>query len=423
MGVLNFLSSIGKGIASNDHLRDYKHASRTFTSNNYALLPKTKRWWHVYFEINESAVQVLNNVRNDILLSGNFFRGLDVDEYGGNAYKFSVLAKTVKLPNFRYETKRYNQYNRQIIGVNKITYDPINLEFHDDASNIVRNFWQWYYLYHTQDSRYAGITKNLQQGVSTQIPEWRQDESRISNLMSTDASGQTPFSSIYSNFESFSTNWGLDTVNSKYQNKLALDRFSPFLSCIKIYHFSRAVNEDDSPSYSEYTLVNPIITSFEHDTLDYTSSEGATNRLTLEYETVLYNQGKLPVDDFAASEIASWDQVQKYLWDSSKSPLSNPQANILGKSGIVETAGGVLGGLAAGNVGGLLTAGVTAGKAVQTWKNVGGVNGIINSAKQEGKQFLNTTLGEISKTLGPQQRINVPNGNEKKIGIKEPQKP
>jgi hypothetical protein len=398
MSFAGFLGDVLGGAVKNDNLRDYQHASRTFRSGNYALLPKFKNQWHIAFDINPevnfSVASARSNMQADRLTRFSSASSNAAD----NLAQMSVLCKNVKLPSYRFETKRFNQYNRQIIGVNKISYEPISVEFHDDSLNVIRNFWDCYYTYYIQDARYRKLTKP-QGGIP--IPkEWQQDSSL--------------YSSIYT--DDIAQNWGLDTVNN-----VELDRVAPFFRSIRIYHFSRPVDavgtsEDNLPHYAEYTLINPILTAFEHDTLDYTTSEGTVNRMTIEYETVLYSQGVInePLPGRTGNQIEEYDemlgfkQVNDRYRDKAKSPLSNPTASLLGNTGLLNTATGVFTGLTDGTMSPLQAA-LTAGKTIATWKQSGGVKGLVNSISQEAKGVINSSLTQIQQEAqSGNQQITVP---------------
>lgn len=386
MSFAGFLGDVLGGALKNDNLRDYQHASRTFRSGNYALLPKFKSQWHICFEFNSEAMDIIAKARAQTRDNDKSLR------YGSHSFsqdKLSVLCKSVKLPSYKFDVKKYNQYNRQVIGINKINYDPVSMEFHDDSLNVVRSLWDAYYTYYIQDSRYRRMSSISNQGIK--VPkEWQQDSDS--------------YSALYN--DTYPKHWGLDTVNSKTADGEILDRIVPFFDSIKIYHFSRPVDafgssEDEVPHYAEYTLVNPIITSFEHDTLDYSSSETTKNNMSIEYETVLYAQGTVD-EDF--TEIASFKNVRDRYMDKAKSPLAQPQASILGAGGLLSTATGLLGG--GQNP---LQAALTVGKTVATWKSAGGINGLINSGSQEARTILNQTLTQTQQNAqtGVQQ-ISVP---------------
>lgn len=325
---MSFAGSLGtilRGLnGTSDTVRDYNHASRTFVSDNYALLPKTKRWWHVYFELTQEARTLyINQVVP--MLGGSETRLGPLPNYD-QMHNLSVLAKTVKLPGVKMDTKKHNQYNKQIISINKINYDDITIEFHDDAAGYTRAFWDAYYLYHIQDSRYRNYNSISGQGLNVPNTEWGYD---VAPEFSSNALSEL---TLYGNPALDNHHYGLDTVNRSTGGNSVdgyLDRISPFLRSIKIYHFTRPSGsgaEKNSPHYTEYTLVNPVIASWEQDTLDYSSSDSAVNTMGISYETIMYATGRL---DEKNSEIASWKKVQETHWDSSRSPLPNAQQRLI----------------------------------------------------------------------------------------------
>jgi len=325
---MSFAGSLGtvlRGLnGTSDTVRDYTHASRTFVSDNYALLPKAKRWWHVYFELTDEAKALYEQIQRETNPGGSHRYSLATDNITQDTYFLSVLAKTVKLPGVKMDTKKHNHYNKQVISINKINYDDITMEFHDDASGCVRAFWDAYYLYHIQDSRYRDYSKVSGQGLPVPPNAWGYDTVVTSDILRS--------LTLYGSPALDNHHYGLDTVNRDTGGTGItgyLDRVSPFLRSIKIYHFSRpsgTSTEKNFPHYTEYTLVNPVITSWEQDTLDYASGDSAVNSMGISYETILYATGKLDNDN---AEVASWNQVQKTWYDNSKSPLPNAQQRLI----------------------------------------------------------------------------------------------
>lgn len=292
--------TIGLNNSSGIILRDYQHASKTYHSNNNALLPKTKRWFHVYFEISPSVFNVVNTAMITGLAgsaSGPSSR-LNWNTNQANLALLGVVAQNIKLPGFKFQTKKHNQYNRMSINVDKIDYDPIEIAFHDDTVNMINTFWYSYYQYMIQDPKFSNFGSTQTQGLP--IPQqWDQPTAN--------------YSSIYNATDNFTNTWGLDTV---IPGRQTFGRDQPFFKSIRIYQFNRAVDVTEGATYNEFVLVNPIITSFEHSDLDYSSSEFTNNRMIIDYETVLYNAGLLSND-----EIASWDSVRDTFFDNSPSPL------------------------------------------------------------------------------------------------------
>jgi hypothetical protein len=246
----NYSSGRGKGEVK---LRDFAHAARTFTSDaGYTLAPKVGFGFHVRLIYNQP---------------GDFFAG-------GLTNTLSVLVKSAELPKFNIETEVLNKYNKKEVFQKKITYEPINIIFHDDGANTVRDMWLAYNQYYFADSN---------------LPQQAYD-----------------LDDTYSPVR-LATRYGLDT-----------GRIGRFLSQVEIYSMANHV-------YTKYTLLNPLISSFDLDTHDY--SEGgkmmqATMRL--EYENVLYAEG--------ATEAIPGFGLSSFFYDNEFSELketnlSYPNAN------------------------------------------------------------------------------------------------
>ena len=307
MGTLSQALNVGINALkqnSNNHfttLRDYQHASKIFTPNNSSLLPKSKNWFHIFFELDPVAVTAVNNVLS--VADANYRITWNPD----NIPVLGILAKTVKLPGFKFDVKKNNQYNRWSLSTTKVNYDPVEVTFWDDTVDTIRGFWYAYYQYMVQDPRFVNFQASQSQGIA--IPsQWSPSTANLETL--------------YSTATNWGVNYGLDTVDS---SGVTFNRTNPFFRSIRIYQFNRQTNSDPSigPQYTEYVLVNPVISSFEHDNVDFSTSEYMQNRMTLEFESVLYNSG-LVNDD----EIASWDAVLQTFFDNTPSPLTGANPNV-----------------------------------------------------------------------------------------------
>jgi hypothetical protein len=324
MGTFNQIINTGINALNrqnNSHfttLRDYQHASRIFTPNHSSLLPKSKNWFHIFFELDPVVISAVNASLG--AANASFRINWDPD----NLPILGILAKTVKLPGFKFDVKKNNQYNRWSLTNTKINYDPVEVSFWDDTVDTIRGFWYAYYQYMVQDPKYVNFEAAQSQGIA--IPfQWMPS---INNL-----------ETLYSTPSNWGVNYGLDTTNAAGS---PLNRTNPFFRSIRIYQFNRQTNSDPSvgPQYTEYVLVNPVISSFDHDTVDFSTSEYMQNKMTIEFETVLYNSG-LVEDD----EIASWDAVLQRFFDNTPSPLSgiNPNVNEANQLGSVLASSFILG--------------------------------------------------------------------------------
>ena len=290
-------------------LRDYVHASKTFRTNNYQNAPKLKFLFHVYFEINPEAYIVDVNTN------------------------YSLLVKTVKLPGFNIDVSTLNQYNRKRLIQTKIKYDPIEITFHDDngtatgspnSGGVIRSLWKAYYNYYYADGR---------------NPEVVFDRRRLTNpagaahrTLGAATAATYNERNQYADSITGNANWGYmgETLddNSSYQTNTGGKKI-PFFKNITVFGLSQH-------RFSAYTLINPIITSFSHDTYDYYANDGVMeNKMTVDYETVVYNEGDIDGND-PANIVTGFGEQANY--DRRLSPIARKGSNsaVAGQDGLVQ---------------------------------------------------------------------------------------
>ena len=119
----SLLGSILNSLLHGGEVHDYAHAAQVFRTNNFSRAPKSKYLFYV-----------------------NFVLASDVPNYI-DASEIGYLVKTVDLPKFTMDVKDLNQYNRHVYIQDRIKYEPVNIKFHDDNSNGLRELWQNYYNY------------------------------------------------------------------------------------------------------------------------------------------------------------------------------------------------------------------------------------------------------------------------------------
>ncbi len=324
-----------------DYLRDYTHASKTFRTNSYQNAPKLKFLFHTYFDINPDAYSVEGN--------------------------YGLLVKEVKLPSFNVQTQQLNQYNRKRIVQTKIRYDPIEITFHDDNNNQATKLWEAYYTYYYNDANKPGIVFAGNRGGAGS------------------SSGKSYNSNnIYDTTISGDDDWGF----TGGQTDSSTGKKVPFFKNITVFGFNQH-------NFTAYSLVNPVITSFGHDTYNYAEGGGVMqNRMTIDYETVVYNYGGL--DGRSPGDIVTgFGDVANY--DTTVSPIANPGSNgtILGQGGLVDAVGGTIEALSEGNILGAIK---TAGTAYNTFKNKN-VKTTVKAELIERTDIYNVTYNEEEYTL------------------------
>jgi hypothetical protein len=345
-------------------LRDYTHASKTFTSNNYELKPKVKFLFHVSFTLNVEQIPYLRGV----------FSNSDIQE-------LSLLVKTVDLPKYTIATDTLNQYNRKRIIQKKIEYQPVNLSFHDDSGDNARKLWYYYFSYYFKDPAQRYLSPNNTNG------------SAGANTNTTTGFG-------YNNRDIYNDSWLVKDWG--YSGESFTDGTStnkpPFFRDIRIYGM-------DQRKYAEYVLINPLIQSWNHDTYDYAQGNSTMQHsLSIQYETVKYYEGAIGKTR-PDTNIFGFADPSHY--DTRLSPIAKPGSNatIFGQGGLLDAGQGILSDLQSGTVGGLIGAAQTAMRVKNTVKGKNlasvvknealalGTNQIVQSIPGATRQLMNTKTG------------------------------
>lgn len=351
----NLLQDAAGTLFGSDYLRDYTHASKTFRTNLYENAPKFKYLFHTEFSINPTYV---------------------IQSLGLTNPNFGVLVRDIKLPSFKFETKEYNQYNRKRIIQSKIKYDPITISFHDDNGNLMNKLWSAYYTYYYKDGANPNVIFTGARGNQTDLSFMPMTNNNLATYNDR---------TQYSNSDTFgqSSDWGY-YGELPFTSSGARDVKVPFFKNITIFGFYQH-------NFTAYTLINPIITSFSHDTYNYEEGTGTMkNTMTIDYETVVYNQGAIDGRE-PSNIIATFGNDANY--DTTLSPIAKPGSNgtILGKGGLVDSVGGAIEQLGQGN---WLGAIVTAGTAYETAKRID----LKETAKTELETMLRNSVNNTPNT-------------------------
>lgn len=237
-------------------LRDYRHAARLFTDDQFRLSPKQKFQFHVSFSINRAAL-------------------LDPSLVQRHGNEINMLVKSIDLPGFEIQSETLNQYNRKKNVQYSHKYKPINVTFHDDNMGIINQLWHNYYNYYYAD------------------PSSAKDPGSYNRTATK-------------NFSYTSNAYGLDNGST-----------TPFFNYIKVYQMARH-------EFVCYTLHNPLITSWNHNRVDYNTSGAHDNAMGLAYEAVSYDVGKVTAGDPEGFGVEHYDQTPSPLSSSGTTVNSTP---------------------------------------------------------------------------------------------------
>jgi hypothetical protein len=325
-----FFDNLGDGVLNpKGNLADWQHASRLYTVDGQKFAPKTKFTYHVTFYLTNQAKSVIPELATY------------VNEIG-------ILVKSADLPGFSAVVETKNKYNRKKNVQTALEYQPISIEFHDDNYGATTALLEAYYRYYFADGN-----QSLQTGA-------------YGNRVSGDTLYKGPGDNEYQ--------FGMD-------NNIPV---VPFFDRIEISQMARK-------SYTKYTLVNPIIQSWEHDSVD--NSDGATpmsNAVTIAYDTVFYDRGAVEAGN--NGDPTGFGTPDHY--DTTPSPLTLAGG---GTSDVASLLGGAIdlyGYIAKGeNFSNPLEAAIT---GINLFENARDLSS--EGLREQGFNLVTDTLGNIART-------------------------
>jgi hypothetical protein len=375
----NLLKDAAGGFFGSDYLRDYTHASKTFGTNLYQYSPKFKFLFHCYFSIN-----------NDVY---------DLDKQQGTQQNFGLLVRDVKLPAYQIQTTQMNQYNRKRIVQTKIKYEPVNFTFFDDNSNTMAKLWAAYYTYYYNDGSIPLVKFSGRGGNGLDLTSAAK-EGTVRGLAGAGGVGSAPEQdeayttrNIYENDISKTMFYGYNVTTNNGEGK------PNFFNNITIYGFYQK-------NFIAYTLINPVITNFAHDTYNYDEGTGIMkNTMTIDYETVVYNEGKMDGEKPQNIVPGFGDEA---TYDRTLSPIAMPGSNgkVLGNGGLIDSVGGALGDFSSNPLGSIRTLGAS----YKTFKNTDLTqslkteltNSFVNNLRQKPNETRNLSFSFDNPGSGPQ---------------------
>jgi hypothetical protein len=338
-----------QGLLSTPSLRDWQHASKIFTPGSFALVPKFSFNFYVYFDYDPQPF------------------GLQTPT--ASAQLIGALCKSAQLPKFTFEHKTLNAYNRVDKIQTKVKYEPVTLKFHDDSSDVIRNFWYDYYSFFYRDADYS--------------PEIYQMKTKYHERQK-DKWGYTPRPEANGYINGFG---GVNVQNGG----LGETNYNP-LRAIRIYSMSRK-------NFSEYVLLNPMITSFQHGEHQMEGSGLMEHQMTIEYQAVKYYKGKVSEQEFSSSFLL--------LYDQTKSPLQQAGfgSSIFGAGGVADGFNTIGNDLASGNGAAAL---LNSARIIQQIQQNGGIQNMLQVEAQSAiPQLIEGNLPSQSPWAAPAPADNV----------------
>ena len=154
--------------------------------------------------------------------------------------EINMLVKTIDLPTFNIDLQTHNQYNRQVHSQHKINYNPVSVTFHDDQKDLIRSFLHKYTNFYYNDSKYS--LGGSSYSTNDRYGGYRGED------------------------------YGMSDGNQR------------FFKDIRVYTMLQK-------RFAEYTLVNPIINAYGHDSHSYANTGVLQHTMQINYEAVKYATG------------------------------------------------------------------------------------------------------------------------------------
>lgn len=268
------------------NFKDFQHASRMFVSDNHARAPKFKFLYYVDIQANPAI----------------FSQGFTSNQ----KLELNMLVKRCDLPSYDFTINERNAYNKRTYNYARMKYNPVNIQFHDDTSDVVNAFWRTYYQYMIQDGNLGA-------------QRFQDDKYKNRNFV----------------------NYGIDESRRSISGTNALNS-------ITIYCLNRR-------RFVGFKLINPVIDSWKHDTLDASSGDGLLEQsCRVLYEAVEMSAGSVAFDNPKGFATIHYDKEPSPLKLPGNGPLS-----ILGEGGLLDTGASIFSDITNGNItlGTLLNAG------------------------------------------------------------------
>lgn len=269
-----------------------RHATHTFNQEGLSLYRNQPRFpfeYYVAINLNDINVPGLGNTSDYI---AQYFNGPQWAQ-------IAPLIKTADMPSMKIETATLNQYNRKRVSQTKIGFDPVKIVFHDVADGKTLKFWDMYYRYYFGDGSEPGMNEpkqTQQKNKPYSIEEFKKNITPALNpaLANLPASVKNLFQSNAKNNANSPTN----TLGPKnaIQNIVSdtLDNHNFGFNLQQVQNVRNLIQTIDifqvhGGRFNQVTLVNPRISAFSHDTLNYATSDKTLElTFTFEYEYAYY---------------------------------------------------------------------------------------------------------------------------------------
>ncbi len=264
-----------------------RHATYNFNQEAQALYRNQPRFpFEYYININ------LNNLGTARSFIQDYFNN-------PNYSQIMPLVKSIEMPGMKIETTPLNQYNRKRISQTKINFEPIKMVFHDVADGKTLKFWEMYYRYYFGDGTEPGKNQAKQ---TQQRDKPYSFETLLHNITPAINPNIANLGTSVKNLFQSNAPQGVNSPTNDVGDKSALqnivsntlDNHKFGFNLEQVGNIRNLIQSIDiyqvhAGRFNQVTLVNPRISVFQHDTLNYAIGDKTLElTLTFEYEYAYY---------------------------------------------------------------------------------------------------------------------------------------
>lgn len=235
----------------------------------------------------------------NFILNRDLFASLFGNPTGENEFRTTIssLIRTAQMPGVQFKTETLNQYNRKKIVNTGVEYDPVNLTVYDTVGNEWLTLLMKYFAYHYMNPRNKNAANNRDV-----------------------AGGVNRFGGV-EEINSFFGKDGIFDSNAAGYNTNKTSHFFERIDYV-LYHANRGV---------QYSLINPVLTSFKASDIDYSDSGFKSFELGIQYESfTVYNKVNFNMTDEDVDRFENVANITGPAFEEADVPLA---MNVFNQSG------------------------------------------------------------------------------------------
>lgn len=235
----------------------------------------------------------------NFILNRDLFASLYGNPTGENEFRTTIssLIRTAQMPGVQFKTETLNQYNRKKIVNTGVEYDPVQLQVYDTVGNEWLTLLMKYFAYHYMNPRNKNAANNR------------------------DVAGAV---NRFGGVEEINSFFGKDGIFDSNNAGYNTNKTSHFFERIDyvLYHANRGV---------QYSLINPVLTSFKASDIDYSDSGFKSFDLGIQYESfTVYNKVNFNMTDEDLDRFENVSNIVGPAFEEADVPLA---MNVFNQSG------------------------------------------------------------------------------------------